>query len=142
MALSPTHDLVVRAMAAVTAKDLDTSLALFTEDAVFFDPHYPVQKMVGKAAIKDGLIWGFGGMEKFQFDIDHYFESEDGKSASIETSCHHVLKGGRSLDFPQVFVIETRDGLVSRMQAYEPYGPGGIVGVFLGVQRLIHGRKR
>jgi hypothetical protein len=52
------------------------------------------------------------------------------------------LKGGRSLNFPQVFVFEVRDGLITRLQAYEPYGPGGMVGLFLGVQRLLLGRRQ
>jgi ketosteroid isomerase-like protein len=134
--------LIRAAFAAVMAKDLDACLAGFAEDGVLIDPHYPIRRMEGKAAIADGLRWSFGGMEVLGFEIERYFEAADGRSAAVEVATHHVLKGGRSLNFPQVFVFQVRDGLITRLQAYEPYGPGGIVGLFLGVQRLLHRRRQ
>jgi len=47
-----------------------------------------------------------------------------------------VLKVGKKLDFPQIFVIETDGTRVTRLRAYEPYGPNGMGGVFLGLERL------
>ncbi len=70
------------------------------------------------------------------FPIVNYFEAEGGECAAVEVATAHVLKSGMKLDFPQMFVIETREGRISRLQAYEPYGPHGIVGVFLGATRI------
>ncbi len=135
--MSPTlREIVERPFAVAEAKDLDAFLACFTDDAVLMDPHYPTPRMVGKAAIAEGLRWGFSGMKQFGFTVMNYFESEDGQRAAIEMATHHVLKSGMKLNFSQVFVIETRDGLITRLQAYEPYGPGGIVGIYLLVSRL------
>jgi len=39
-------------------------------------------------------------------------------------------------NFPQAFIFEVADGHITRLQAYEPYGPHGIMGVFLLVARL------
>jgi ketosteroid isomerase-like protein len=65
--------LVRAAFAAVMAKDLDACLGGFAEDGVLIDPHYPVQRMEAKAAIADGMRWGFGGMEVLGFEIERYF---------------------------------------------------------------------
>lgn len=120
----------------VMAKDMPGSLALFAEDAVLFDPHYPNPQMVGKEAILDGLTWGFGSIQTFGFTIERFYPGEDGRSAAVEVATAHVLKGGMKLNFPQAFFFETRDGLITRLQAYEPYGPNGIGGIVLGLARL------
>ncbi|MGB8646050.1 MAG: nuclear transport factor 2 family protein [Anaerolineae bacterium] len=134
--MSALRELIERAFKTVETMDVKATVALFADDGVLFDPHYPTPKMVGKAAIADGLTWGFGAMSKMSFPIVNYFEAEGGASAAIEVATAHVLKSGMKLNFPQMFVIETRDGLVTRMQAYEPYGPEGIVSVILGLTRL------
>lgn len=128
---------VERAFATVETMNLDATLALFAEDATLIDPHYPRQQMTGKAQIAEGLRWGFGGMTKMSFPIVNYFEDASGQKAVVEVATAHVLRTGMKLDFPQVFVIETRGGLITRMQAYEPYGPHGMVGVVLAITRLI-----
>jgi ketosteroid isomerase-like protein len=56
--------------------------------------------------------------------------------AALETATHHVVKHGMKRNFPQVFIFETADGRITRIQAYEPYGLHGIVGVFLALARL------
>ena len=38
--------------------------------------------------------------------------------------------------FAQVFIVEARGGLIHRLHAYEPYGPNGVGGFFLGLERL------
>lgn len=116
--------------------DLGAALAFFADDAVLIDPHYPVPRMVGKSTIADGLRWSFGQMKTFGFTVENYFESEDGKSAALEVETAHVLNAGMRLNFPQVFVVEVRDGLLTRVRAYEPYGPGGVGGIVLGLTRL------
>jgi len=69
--------------------------------------------------------------------IVNYFESENGQRAAVETATHHVVKQGMKLNFPQVFIFETADGRITRMQAYEPYGPHRIMGLFLFLARLL-----
>jgi len=120
----------------VQAKDLDAVLKGMADDAVLIDPHYPQPEMRGKAAITKGLTWGFGSLEKFGFTIVHYFEALDGLSAVVEVDTNHVVKGGMMLHFPQIFVIETANGLVTRLQSYVPYGPHGINAAVLAGTRL------
>ncbi len=134
--MSQLRELVQRAFKTVETMDVNATVALFADNAVLFDPHYPTPKMIGKAAIADGLTWGFGAMSKMGFPIVNYFEAEGGECAAVEIATSHVLKTGMKLNFPQMFVIEAHDGLITRMQAYEPYGPHGVVGVILGVTRL------
>lgn len=57
-------------------------------------------------------------------------------SAAVEVNSHQVLPGGIVFDYPQVFVIELRGGRIARLQAYEPFGPGGPVGLVLAATRL------
>jgi len=122
--------------ATVETMNLEAVLAFLADDAVVFDPHYPQPHMAGKAAIAEGLRWGFGGMQKMGFPIVNYFEDATGTRAVVEVATAHVLKTGMKLNFPQAFVVETRGDLVTRLQAYEPYGPHGIVSVMLGATRL------
>jgi len=129
-------DLLSAALRAVEAWDLPALADLVTDDAVFVDPHYPVTRMVGRAAISDGLRWAFGTMDALRFETVLGFESGDGRHAAVEVDCDHLLRGGRRLAFRQVFVADVRDGRIARLQAYEPYGPGGLVGLVLRATRL------
>ena len=133
---TPLRALTERMFAAVEAKDLDASLQCIADDAVFIDPHYPSQAMIGKPAITDGLRWAFKGMKQFGFEIVNYIESSDGQHAAIEMATHHVLQTGMHLRFSQAFFVDAQGDLITRLQAYEPYSPSGIVGVVLGVTRL------
>jgi ketosteroid isomerase-like protein len=127
---------IQKAFDAVMAKDLEGLLSLMSDDALLWDPHYPNPQMRGKQQIRNGLIWGFKGMKSFGFTIVNYFESEDGQKAVVEVDTNHVLGSGMKLHFPQIFVVETKGGLITRLQAYEPYSPGGIAGAFIGLNRL------
>lgn len=133
---TPLHDLVTRTFTTVEAKDLDAMMSIFADNAVLIDPHFPVPRMQGKAAIREAFQEAMAGMQSFGYTIEHYFESEDGQSAGVETATHHVVRKGMKLNFPQVFIFEAADGHITRMQAYEPYGPHGIIGVFLFLGRL------
>ena len=131
---------IIEAMfAGVSAQDLDAALAPMADDIVMYDPHYPYPDMNGIAEVREMLIWAFGGMASMGFDIDRWFFSDDGLSATIEVSTHHVLKAGnKHLDFPQVFVLDTDGSKITKMRAYEPYGPGGSVGFGLGIGHTIY----
>jgi ketosteroid isomerase-like protein len=130
------HDLVIRTFATVEAKDLEAMMSLFADDAVVIDPHFPKPQMQGKAAITEAFRGAMSGMRSFGYTIVNYCESENGQCAAVETATHHVVNQGMKLNFPQVFIFDVADGRITRMQAYEPYGPHGIMGVFLFVARL------
>jgi hypothetical protein len=49
---------------------------------------------------------------------------------------HHILQTGKELQFPQAFFIDAQDNLITRIQAYEPYSPSGLIGLVLGITRL------
>lgn len=113
------YDLVTHTFATVEAKDLEAMMRVFADDAVVIDPHFPLPRMQGKAAIREGFRVAMSGMRSFGYTIVNYFESESGQSAAGETAPHHVMKQGMKLNFPQVFIFETADGCITRMQAYE-----------------------
>ena len=100
---------------ALMRGDKEATIAAFADDAEIFDPHYPRPHMRGKAEIRAGLDWGFGSMKSFGFDIRHYFPGKDGRSGVFEVDTHHVLKIGKKLDFPQIFVMETDGGKVTAL---------------------------
>ena len=52
----------------------------------------------------------------------------DGDQAALELDTYHVFKGGMVLKSPQVFIVEASDGLITRLQSYMPYRPGGVGG--------------
>lgn len=120
---------------ALEARDQSAAKACFTDTAVFFDPHYPSPEMKGRAAIEKGMAWAFKSMEKFGFTIENVFQGSDGASCAVEVDTHHVLKGGKELNFPQAFIVETKDGKITALRAYEPFGPNGFMGFML---RLSH----
>ncbi|MCB9452332.1 MAG: nuclear transport factor 2 family protein [Anaerolineaceae bacterium] len=120
-------------IAAFMNKDLEASLALFADDAVVYDPHYPIPRMEGKPAIRQGFEWGLSNMEQPGFTVRHLWG--DDTSGAVEVDTHHVFKGGMALKFDQVFVYETRDGLITRLQSYVPYPPGGIGGLLARITR-------
>lgn len=130
-----TREFVEQVFGAFQAKKLDAVMACFAEEAVLFDPHYPVAEMRGVAAIRQGIEWGMGNMEQPGFTIRHLWTAGD--TAVVEVDTHHIFKGGMELKFPQVFVIESRAGLITRLQAYVPYGPPGIGGLLTKMTRLI-----
>ncbi|MCA9936905.1 MAG: nuclear transport factor 2 family protein [Ardenticatenaceae bacterium] len=122
-------------IAAFESKNLESVMKYFAEDAVLYDPHYPVPRMMGTAAIRQGMEWGLGNMEKPGFAIRHYWD--DGRVGAAELDTHHVFKGGMELKIDQVFVFEVEGNKFKRMQSYVPYSPPGISGLLTKVTRLI-----
>ena len=120
---------------AFMTKDLPKVMTYFTDDAVFFDPHYPQPRMVGKEAILQGMTWGMSSLEKPGFEVRHIWLNENSGVAELDT--HHVIKGGMETKFDQVFVFEIRDGKFTRLQSYVPYPPHGIAGMIGNVTKLV-----
>jgi ketosteroid isomerase-like protein len=109
--------------AAFERKDLAAVLALFAGDALLYDPHYPQATMKGMKAIRRGITWGMATLKQPGFTIEHVWQDGAGTSGAVEITTHHVLGNGARLNFQQMFVIELRDGLITRLQSYTPYPP-------------------
>jgi ketosteroid isomerase-like protein len=122
-------------VAAFIAKDVTKALSYFADDAIFYDPHYPQPRMVGKDAIRQGLEWGIRSLEKPGLTLRHLWL--DGNSGVAETDTHHIIKGGMEAKFDQVFVFEIRDGKFTRVQSYVPYPPHGIAGMIGNATKLM-----
>jgi ketosteroid isomerase-like protein len=119
---------------AVMAKDIDTTLAMFADDAVLIDPHYPGPRMRGRAAIERGLRWALDSLEKPGFSLRN--SALSGDIGFFEVDTRHRLKIGLTIAFDQVFVIEAREGRIVRLQAYEPYPAPGVAGLIRRATRL------
>ena len=124
--MNNTQAVARRMLEAIIAKDKDRILALFTDDAVFFDPHYPEATMRGKAAIAAGMDFAFGLLEQPGFTVLRTWQNNG--SVVLETDTHHFLINGAEMRFPQVFVVDVQEGRVSRWQSFTPYPPPPPVG--------------
>ena len=116
------------------AKDVGGALALFADDAVLIDPHYPEPRMQGRTAIERGLRWGLSSLEKPGFALRN--SAVNGDVGFFEVDTKHKLTIGLTIAFDQVFVMEARDGRITRLQAYEPYPAPGIAGLIRRSTRL------
>ena len=120
---------------AFMAKDIDAALSFFADDALVIDPHYPEPRMKGRAAIERGFRWGLSSLEKPGFSIRN--RARQGAIEFFECDTKHKLSMGPTIAFDQVFVVETRDGKIIRLQAYEPYPAPGIAGVIRRSSKLM-----
>jgi ketosteroid isomerase-like protein len=129
-----TREKIDQVLVDFTAMNLPAVMRHFADDAVLIDPHYPQPRMVGRAAIERGLAWGLGNLVKPGFTLRRVWF--DGDSAAVEVDTNHLFKGGMALRFEQLFVFESRNGKITRLQAYEPYGPPGVAGLLTRLARL------
>lgn len=118
---SATQDIMDSILATFQAKDKAAFLDLLADDAVLIDPHYPTPAMQGKATIGAGVDFAFGMLAQPGFTVRNRWINGD--SGVMEVATHHRMVTGQELDFPQVFVVETRDGKITRLQSYVPYPP-------------------
>jgi ketosteroid isomerase-like protein len=72
---SSSLDIATQVLQAMTAKDRAATLALFSDDAVIFDPHYPTPLMSGKTAIGDGMDWAFGLLKQPGWTVRRTWEN-------------------------------------------------------------------
>jgi len=129
-------EVAFRMMEYAENKDLNGAMALFTEDAVFIDPHYLKTHMKGHAEIAEGMRWGFNSLSKLGFDVISTYPSADGEGLVVSMRTAHVLPNGKSLSFPQLLVFEFEGQLIKSLEAYVQYEPHGVVGVILKIERL------
>jgi ketosteroid isomerase-like protein len=106
---------------AMTAKDKGRTLALFADDAVLIDPHYPSPTMSGKDAIGAGLDFAFGLLKQPEWKILRSWETAD--TVVLEVDTHHELINGVIMTPKQVFIADVKDGKVARWQSFAPYPP-------------------
>ena len=106
---------------AFEAKDAAAFLNHFAEDAILFDPHYPEPEMQGKAAIRNGLSFAFNMISRPGFHLENFWT--DGRTGAVEVQTHHIFQDGNEARFPQVFVFEMQNNLLTRLQSYVPYPP-------------------
>lgn len=125
-----------RMLKCAETKDLAGAISLFTEDAVFLDPHYPKVRMQGRDEITEGMRWGFNSLKKFGFDIINTYSSVDGEALIISVVTSHELHNGKQLSLPQLFAFEFEGERVRSLQAYLQYEPHGIAGLMLKFARL------
>ena len=129
-----TRELIDTVFEAFTSKNLPAAMSHFADDAVLIDPHYPQTRMEGRAAIERGMAWGLNNLVKPGFNLRNVLIVGD--TAAIEMDTHHLFKGGMELRFDQVFMLQTRHGKITRLQAYVPYGPPGVAGLATVLTRL------
>ena len=130
-----TRELLSAIFRACETKDVEGAVALTAPNAVFIDPHYPRVHNTGTAEIRESLVWGIGGLEQMRFHEQRWYAADDG-AVTVEVDTHHTIKGKREVRFAQVFVAESSDGLLTRVQAFEPYGPHGVLATVLRVMRV------
>ena len=117
------------------ARDIDGVLALFADDAVLIDPHYPEPRMLGRSAIERGVRWGLSSLAKPGFAVRKC--AINGDLGFFEVDTKHKLAIGLTIAFNQVFVMEARNGRITRLQAYEPYPAPGVAGLIRRATRLV-----
>ncbi len=118
--------LIRQLFTVLEARDLPAALAMFSDDAVIYDPHYPIPTMKGTAAIERGLTWGLGTLSQMGFTVNRVWV--DGTHCAVEVDTHHVLNNGMKLDFEQVFLFETQGDRITHLRSFVPYPPPGIGG--------------
>ena len=121
---------------AIEMKDIECLMDNFHTHSEIIDPHYPTPHMIGKDGISKGMLWGFQSLKQFKFTITHYYETENEENIAVEVSTEHELHSGKKINFQQMFCFEIKDKKIKKMQAYEPYGPHGMLNIILTTIRL------
>ena len=114
-------DIALKLLDALMAKDQTRMFEILAEDAVLFDPHYPQPLMKGHAEIKAGNDFAFGLLKKMHWTVLRSWESGD--SAVLEVDTDHEMVNGMMLTPKQVFVVDVKDGRITRWQSFVPYPP-------------------
>ncbi len=120
MATSP-KELAMQMLQAMTAKNKAGILAVLSDDAILFDPHYPSPLMSGKEAIGAGLDFAFGMLKQPGWTILRSWESGD--SVVFEVDTHHEMINGMMITPKQVFIVDVKDGKITSWQSFVPYPP-------------------
>ena len=134
IALRKTMDGVIE---AIESKDVDLLLNYFADDAVLFDPHFPVSNMEGKSLIRCSYNWAFLSVKELCISIEREFTSSDGQSGVFELRTKYRSQTGRQQTFFQMFILEMKNDKILRLQVYTPSAPKNNFRPLLSVSRLI-----
>jgi MHS family citrate/tricarballylate:H+ symporter-like MFS transporter len=85
------------------------------------------------------LRWGLSSLAKPGFTTRQ--AAVDGDLRFFEAGTRHVLMIGITIVLEQVFVMERRGELVTRLQVYEPNPAPGVAGIIRRVSRLASGPR-
>lgn len=117
-----TREQIETVLAAFENRDVVAASNIYAEDGVFIDPQYPDPEYRGPEEIREALEWALDNVvEQPGLTIRNVWE--DGETFAVEVDTHHTMQDGTTAEFPQVFVIESENGQVTRWQSYLPFPP-------------------
>lgn len=117
-----TREQIEGVLTAFEERDTATASEFWAEDGVFIDPHYPASKYSGPDEIRGALDWALENIVE-QPGLTIRTVWEDGDTFAVEVDTNHTMQNGTEVDFPQVFIIESEDGQITRWQSYLPFPP-------------------
>ena len=121
-----TREQIENVLRAFEEGDTVTAAEFWAKDGVFIDPQYPEPEYSGPDEISNALDWALGNIvEKPSLTVRKVWEVDE--TFAIEVRTNHTMKDGSEVDFPQVFVVESEDGLITRWQSYLPFPPPSVV---------------
>lgn len=117
-----TREQIEGVLRAFEDRDTATASEFWAEDGVFIDPHYPNPEYRGPDEIRGALDWALENIVE-QPGLTIRTVWEDDTTFAVEVDTHHTMQDGTEVDFPQVFIIESEDGQITRWQSYLPFPP-------------------
>jgi ketosteroid isomerase-like protein len=115
MGASPSQ-IVQAVLGAMSAKDKDAVMRLWADDAQMYNPRDPDSFIVGSAAIGQAMEIAFGLFKQVEWQPVKAWEDET--SAVLETRTHQVAHDGTERTITQVFIVDVRDGQVTRWRSF------------------------
>lgn len=109
-------------LAAFEDRDPVSAADMYAEDGVFIDPHYPESPYRGPEEVREALEWALETIVE-QPGLTIRQTGEDDESFAVEVDTHHVMKDGTEAKFPQLFIVESENGQITRWQSYLPFPP-------------------
>lgn len=117
-----TREQIEDVLAAFEDQDPVAASDAYAEDGVFIDPHYPEPEYRGPKEIREALEWALDNIvEQPGLTIRNMWEEDE--TFAVEVDTHHIMKDGSETEFPQVFIIESENGHITRWQSYLPFPP-------------------
>jgi ketosteroid isomerase-like protein len=116
---APTREMLDEIMAAFNDHDLDRIMSFFADEAVFEAPRGPEacgKRMVGKAAVREGLAGRFIGIPNVHYGDSESFVSGD-RGAS-EWTLTGTTTDGEQIEVRGCDLWTFRDGQVTRKDSY------------------------
>ncbi|SEL77865.1 nuclear transport factor 2 family protein [Haloferax larsenii] len=101
-------------------KDPVVPAEYWADDGVYIDPHYPESQYEGPEEVRRVLETSLQEIiAQPRLAIENLWKDDD--TFVVEVQTNHRMMDGSEVDYPQVFVIETEDGEITRWQSYLPF---------------------